>query len=349
MEYATLGRSGLSVSRVSFGTATFGDSSSMDAAVGNIGRIEPPEAKRILDRCREVGINYIDTADVYSAGDSERILGEALGANRRHFVIGSKVTMRMGPGQNDVGSSRLHILSACEASLRRLKTDWIDLYQLHYPDALTPIEETLRALEDLVRAGKVRYVGCSNFAGWQVVAGVAAAAATGCARFISHQISYSLTERDAEIELVPASLSQGVGIMIWGPLAGGFLSGKYRRGREKPKGARLDALPNYPSVKDWEKGYDIVEIVCAIAEQRGVSAAEVALNWTLRRPWISSVILGARNESQLESNLKALAWTLSAEEVQTLDAASEPFVPYPVSVHRLINRDRTTLLPTYRA
>jgi aryl-alcohol dehydrogenase-like predicted oxidoreductase len=320
----------------------------MDAAVGQIGRIDRPEARRMVDRCREAGINYIDTADVYSAGDSERILGDAVGVNRRHFIIGSKVTMRTGPGQNDVGSSRSHIVSACEASLGRLKTDWIDLYQLHYPDGLTPIEETLRALEDLVRAGKIRYVGCSNFAGWQVVAGVAAAAATGGERFVSHQISYSLTERDAEIELVPASLAHGLGIMIWGPLAGGFLSGKYRRGCDKPKGTRLDALPNYPSVRDWEKGFDIVEVVCAIAEQRGVSAAEVALNWALRRPWITSVILGARSEAQLDSNLKTLAWTLSAEEMQTLDAASEPYVPYPVSVQRLINGDRTPSLPRYR-
>lgn len=349
MNYAFLGRSGLSISRLSFGTATFGGSTSMDPAVGQIGQIDLAEAQRIVGECVAAGINYFDTADVYSAGDSETILGKALGPLRQDVVIGTKATMRMGPGRHDVGSSRLHIIRACEDSLRRLRTDWIDLYQLHYPDALTPIEETLRAMDDLVRSGKVRYIGCSNFLAWQVVRATAVSDALMRERFVSHQISYSLTERDAEVEVIPACLDQNVGLVAWGPLAGGFLSGKYRRGVAKPAGARLEKLPNYPSVRDWNKGYDIVDVVCEISKERGVAASEVAINWALRKPWISSIVLGARTEEQFSANLKANSWVLTAEEVARLDAVSAPVLPYPSSIHHMINKDRTFRLPSYRS
>lgn len=348
MEYAFLGRSGLSVSRLGFGTATFGTPNSVDAAVGQIGQIDVPEARRIIDLCCDVGINYFDTADVYSAGDAETVLGQALGPKRSQVLIGSKGTMRMGPGQHDLGSSRQHIIRACEDSLRRLGTEWIDLYQLHYPDSLTPIEETLRALDDLVRSGKVRYIGCSNFSGWQLTRALAVSEAADLERFVSHQISYSLTERDAENELIPAGMAQGVGLLVWGPLAGGFLSGKYRRGAARPKGTRLEALPNYPSVRNWEKGYDVVDALWKIATERDVSPGDVAINWILRKPWVSSVLLGARNETQLKANLKACEWALTQEEVALLDAASAPEIPYPYSIQRAFNPERHTPLPAYR-
>lgn len=348
MEYSFLGRSGLSVSRLSFGAATFGGPETADLAVGRIGVVEMPEAARLVDICIDAGINYFDTADVYSAGDSETILGQALGNKRKDIVLASKTTMPMGPGRHDRGASRQHIIRSCEDSLRRLNTDWIDLYQLHYPDYLTPVEETLRALDDLVRAGKIRYIGCSNYSGWHMMRNMAAADALGLERFVSHQLSYSLLDRDPEHELVPAAIDQGVGVLAWGPLSGGFLSGKYRRGQPLPEGSRFEALPNYPAPSDWEKGYEIVDALEAISQARGRTVAEVALNWVLRRPWVSSVIIGARTEAQLVANLKATGWTLTEEEVAALDAASATRVPYPYWVQQRINADRTPALQAYR-
>lgn len=348
MDYEFLGRSGLQVSRLAFGAATFGGPDTADLAVGRIGVVELPGAQRLVGLCRDAGINYFDTADIYSAGDSETILGQALGAERQHVVLATKTTMPMGPGRHDLGASRQHIVRACEDSLRRLGTDWIDLYQLHYPDYLTPIEETLRALDDLVRAGKVRYIGCSNYSAWHMMRAMAASDARHLERFISHQISYSLLDRDTEHEVVPAAIDQGVGLMAWGPLSGGFLSGKYRRNEPLPKGSRFEELPNYPGPNDLDRAHDVVDALRVVAAGCDRPVAEVAVNWVLRKPWISSVILGARTEEQLKTNLKATEWSLTGAEVATLDAASAPRVPYPYWVQQKINADRTPALPSYR-
>lgn len=349
MDYIFLGRSGLSVSRLSFGAATFGGADAADLAVGRIGVVELPGAQRLVGLCRDAGVNYFDTADVYSAGDSETILGKALGATRQQIVLGTKTTMPMGPGQHDLGASRQHIVRACEDSLRRLGTDWIDLYQIHYPDYLTPVEETLRALDDLVRSGKVRYIGCSNYSAWHMMRSTAASDARHLERFVSHQISYSLLDRDTELEVVPAAIDQGVGLMAWGPLSGGFLTGKYHRNQPMPKGSRFEELPNYPGPSDLDKAHDVVDAMRAIAEARDRPVAEVGINWVLRKPWISSVVLGARTEDQLKSNLKATEWALSEAEVATLDAVSAPRVPYPYWVQQKINAARTPALPFYHA
>jgi aryl-alcohol dehydrogenase-like predicted oxidoreductase len=356
MKYSFLGKSGLSVSRLAFGTATFASTASASTQIGTgealrIGQIDGAVARRMIGLCLDSGVNFFDTSNVYSAGESETILGQALGSGRQRVLLGTKVSLRVGPGEFDVGASRRHIISACEDSLRRLKTDWIDLYQLHYPDPLTPIEETLRALDDLVKTGKVRYIGCSNFSGWQVAAATGISAAKNLQKFVSHQIFYSLLGRDAEHELVPVSIDQDVGLMVWGPLANGFLSGKYTRGNPVPEQSRLEAMPNYPAFHDWEaameKGYDLLETVQSIAAARGRPVSDVAINWILRKPWINSVVLGARNEAQLKANLKATEWALTEAEVATLDAASAPHVPYPYWTQQAV-MERRLPLPSYR-
>jgi len=338
----------LSVSRLAFGGATLGGPDSADLAVGRIGVVELPLAQRLTGLCLDAGINYFDTADVYSAGDSETILGQALGAERQNVLIGTKTSMPMGTGRHDRGASRQHLIRACENSLRRLGTDWIDLYQIHYPDYLTPVEETLRALDDLVRSGKVRYLGCSNYSAWHMMRSTAASDLLNLERFVSHQISFSLVDRDTEQEVVPAAIDQGVGLMAWGPLSGGFLTGKYRRDAPMPKGSRFEALPNYPGLSDWEKGYAVVDAMRSIAESHDRPVAEVGINWVLRKPWISAVILGARTEEQLKANLRATEWTLTEDEVATLDAVSAPKIAYPYWVQQQINAERTPPLPSYR-
>ena len=335
MENRLLGRSGLLVSALSFGAMTFGG----EGMFQMVGKTDENEAERLVQLCFDAGINFFDTADGYSNGRSEEILGHALGARRQRAVIATKAWARMGPGPNDIGASRLHLIQACEASLRRLKTDYIDLYQIHGFDALTPLEETLRALDDLVRSGKVRYVGASNYAGWQLMKALAISDGRGFERYVSQQIYYSLAGREAEHELVPLSLDQGVGIMVWSPLAFGMLSGKFRRGRPDPEGAR-GTLAGAPGKVDRARLDDITDALAAIAEARGVTLAQVALNWLLRKPGVTSVILGARNETQLKDNLAAATWSLSDEEVSRLDAASAQPLPYPYGVQKQVFGER---------
>jgi aryl-alcohol dehydrogenase-like predicted oxidoreductase len=325
MDYRQLGRSGLRVSALTLGTMTFGGAGKF-ASVGTTG---VDDARRQIDMCLDAGVNMIDTADVYSDGASEEILGQALAGRRDHVLLATKARMAMGDGPNDAGLSRHHLIRACEASLRRLGTDHVDLYQVHEWDGVTPMEETLGALDDLVRAGKVRYVGCSNFSGWQLSKALGVSERLGLARYVSQQIYYSLQSRDAVYELVPAGIDQGVGILVWSPLAGGLLSGKYRRGQEGPAGARHLTDWNEPPVRDEEQTYDVIEAAVEIGARHGVSAAQVALAWLLGRPGVSSVVVGARTDEQLADNLAAAQLELSAEERARLDALSAPPLIYP--------------------
>ena len=325
MEYRFLGRSGLQVSALSFGTMTFGGGEYFK----HMGNAQVDDARRLIDICLEAGVNLFDTADVYSQGRSEEVLGAAIGHERREKVlIATKAFARMGPGLHDVGTSRQHLIMACENSLRRLGTDTIDLYQVHGFDSLTPVEETLSALDQLVRQGKVRYVGCSNFSGWHLMKSLAIAERQSLERFASQQVYYTLLARELEYELIPLGLDQQIGILVWSPLSFGLLSGKYRRNTPKPDDTRLAQLEP-PGPVDWERLYHIVDVLGEIAGQRGKSIAQVALNWLLRRPGISSLILGARNESQLRDNLGAVGWSLTEEEVRRLEAASDVPEIYP--------------------
>ncbi len=324
MEYRQLGRSGLKVSSLTMGTMTFGGR----GVFGKVGDTDLAGAKRQIDMCVAAGLNLIDTADVYSNGLSEEIVGEAVKDRRNGLILATKARFPMGDGPNDRGLSRYHLVNACEISLKRLKTDRIDLYQLHEWDGLTPLEETLEALDLLVRAGKVRYVGASNFSGWHLMKALAIAARDRLPSFVSQQIHYTLQAREAEQELVPITLDQGLGILVWSPLAGGLLSGKYRRGQSQPEGRKLNEWTE-PPVHDEAKLYDIVDAVVDIAKQRGVSGAEVALAWLLGRPGVTSVIVGARTDKQLEANLKAADLVLSAEETARLDAVSRMPLAYP--------------------
>ena len=324
MEYRLLGASGLEVSVLSMGTMTLGGEGRFAA----MGSVQEEEARRFVEICLEAGVNLFDTADIYSFGKSEEVLGKALGADRKDIVLATKVFVRLGAGTNKCGLSRRYIVEACEASLRRLGTDYIDLYQAHSFDSLTPLEETLRAFEDLIRAGKIRYAGCSNYTGWQLMKALFTADRVGVDRYISQQINYSLLARDAEHELVPAGLDQGVGIMAWSPLQAGLLSGKFRRGQARPAESRLNTL-EVPGTFEEERIYKIVDSLAAIAAQRGVSISQVALNWVLRKPGVDTVIIGARNEQQLRDNLAAASWTLTEDEVERLDAVSALPLPYP--------------------
>lgn len=324
MEYRLLGASGLEVSVLSFGTMTMGGEGRF-AAMGNV---QAEEAQRQVEICIEAGVNVFDTADIYSFGKSEEVLGKALGARRKDVVIATKGFNRLGSGVNKSGTSRAHILEACEASLRRLGTDYIDLYQVHSFDSLTPPEETLRAFDDLIRAGKVRYAGCSNYSGWQLMKALSVSDRLGIPRYISQQINYSLMARDAEYDMVALGLDQRIGVMVWSPLQFGLLSGKFRRGQAKPTESRLNSL-DAPGVVDEERLFRIVDALAAIAEQRGVSISQVALNWVMRKPGVDTVIIGARNEQQLRDNLAAASWALTEAEVESLDAVSVLPLPYP--------------------
>ena len=335
MEQRFLGKSGLQVSALSFGAMTFGG----EGMFSVIGKTEQAEADRLVGICLDAGITLFDTADAYSNGRSEEMLGRALAGNRAKAIIATKAWGRTGPGANDIGASREHIVQACEASLKRLGTDYIDLYQIHGFDPLTPLEETLRALDDLVRAGKVRYIGASNYGGWQMMKALAIADQRGFERYRSHQIYYSLAGRDAEHELAPLSLDQGVGILVWGPLAFGMLSGKFRRGSPDPAGAR-GTLTGAPGGTARARIDDITDALAEIAEARGVTMAQVAFNWLLAKPAVSSIIIGARNEAQLKDNLAAASWSLSAEEVTRLDAVSATPLPYPLDVQKGVFKER---------
>jgi aryl-alcohol dehydrogenase-like predicted oxidoreductase len=327
MEHRHLGRSGLRVSALALGTMTFGGRGRF-AAVGSTG---VDGAARQIDMALDAGIDLIDTANVYSSGLSEEIIGEVLDQNgrRERVLLATKARMPMGDGANDAGLSRHHLIAACEASLRRLRADHIDLYQVHEWDGLTPLEETLGALDDLVRSGKVRYIGCSNYAGWQLVKALGVSERRGLERFVSHQIHYSLQAREAEYELIPAGLDQGLGVMVWSPLAGGLLSGKYRRGEQGPEGARGLSDWDEPPVRDPEALYDIVDVLVEIARARGVSAAQVALAWLLGRPGVSTVVIGARTDEQLADNIAAAGLDLSGDERARLDEVSAPPLLYP--------------------
>ncbi len=330
-----MGRSGLRVSAFSFGAMTFGG----EGMFGMMGRIQEQEAERLCGLCLDGGITTFDTADAYSAGRSEEILGYALREKRQQSIIATKCWGRVGPGPNDLGSSRLHIVQACEASLGRLKTDYIDLYQIHCFDGLTPLEETLRALDDLLSAGKVRYIGCSNYAGWQLMKALAISDRNGWERYVSHQIYYSLAGRDAENDLLPLGVDQGVGTIVWGPLAFGLLTGKFRRGRPDPEGAR-GTLAGAPGGIERERLDAITDVMAAIAETRGATMAQVAMNYLLRKPAITTVLFGARDEAQLKDNIAAAGWTLSDDELAQLDKASAKPLPYPQWAHKTVFAER---------
>jgi aryl-alcohol dehydrogenase-like predicted oxidoreductase len=326
MEFRILGRSGLKVPVLSLGTGTFGGSNDFFRAWGNSG---VPEATRLVDICLEAGVNMFDTADIYSEGESEKILGAAIAGRRDKVLISTKATFKMGSGPNEVGSSRYHLISACEASLRRLKTDYIDIYQMHGFDALTPVEETLSALNNLVQSGKVRYIGCSNFSGWHLMKSLDVSERYGWSRYVAHQAYYSLIGREYEWELMPLGIDQGVGCLVWSPLGWGRLTGKIRRDQPLHKESRLHKTADYgPPVND-EYVYKVVDALDEVAKETGKSVAQIALNWLLQRPTVANVIIGARNEEQLRQNLGAVGWNLTAAQVAKLDAASNVTLVYP--------------------
>jgi aryl-alcohol dehydrogenase-like predicted oxidoreductase len=337
MDYRLLGRSGLKVSSLALGTMTFGGKGFFAKA----GNTDLAGARRQIDRCIEAGVNLFDTADVYSAGLSEEILGQALGSRRNQVLIATKARFPMGEGPNDRGNSRYHLIRACEASLARLRTDRLDLYQLHEWDGQTPLEETLEALDQLQRSGKVRYIGVSNFSGWHLMKMLGAAERHGFARPVAQQIHYTLQAREAEYELLPITLDQGLGVLVWSPLAGGLLSGKYRRGKPQPEGTRQAAQWNEPPVRDAEALYDIVEVLLSVAEaHHPASASQVALAWLLSRPGIASLIIGARTDEQLADNLSAAELKLTPEEIGRLERVSRPPLIYPYWHQRASAVDR---------
>ncbi len=327
MDYRQLGGSGFKVPVLSLGTATFGDSPRF-AAWGGLGA---REATRLVDLCLDAGLTMFDSADMYSEGLAEEALGAAIKGRRDRVIVSTKATFRTGPGPNDVGSSRHHLVKACEASLRRLGTDYIDLYQLHGFDPVTPVEEALGALDDLVRAGKVRYLGCSNFSGWHLMKSLAVSQARGLARYVAHQAFYSLVGRDYEWELMPLALDQKVGAVVWSPLGMGRLGGRMRRGQPLPAVTRLRdpaTQPYLPPVED-EFVFCIVDVLDAIAQETGKTVPQVAINWVLGRPTVATVIIGARNEAQLRENLGAAGWALTPAQIARLDAASAKPRAYP--------------------
>jgi aryl-alcohol dehydrogenase-like predicted oxidoreductase len=326
MEYRQLGKSGLKVPVLSYGTGTFGGGTEFFKAWG---ASDVAEATRLVDLCLDAGVNLFDTADVYSNGLSETILGKAIAGRRDKVLVSTKATFRMADGPNDLGSSRHHLVQACEASLRRLGTDYIDIYHLHGFDALTPIEEVLSTLDNFVTSGKVRYIACSNFSGWHLMKSLDVADRYGWARYVGHQVYYSLIGREYEWELMPLGLDQGVGALVWSPLGWGRLTGKIRRGQPLPKESRLHKTAEQgPQVSD-EYLYRVVDALDAVAKECGKSVPQVALNWLLQRPTVSTVIMGARNEEQLRQNLDSAGWNLSAAQVAKLDAASDLIPVYP--------------------
>jgi aryl-alcohol dehydrogenase-like predicted oxidoreductase len=336
MEYRTLGASGLRVSVLTMGTMTFGGR----GGFSQVGTTDIDEARHQVDLCLEAGINLIDTADVYSGGVSEEIVGQAVKGRREQVLLATKVRMSMGGGPNDAGLSRHHIIDGCEQSLRRLGTDHIDLYQVHEWDGQTPLEETLGALEHLVQSGKVRYLGASNYTAWQLMKALGTADRSGLPRFVSQQIYYSLQAREAEYELVPLAVDQGLGVLVWSPLAGGLLSGKYRRGRQPPAGSRHLTDWNEPPVYDQERLYDTIEVLVEIGAGHGVSAAQVALAYLLGKPAVTSLVVGARTREQLADNLAAADLELTEQERARLDEVSRPPLLYPYWHQAATARDR---------
>jgi aryl-alcohol dehydrogenase-like predicted oxidoreductase len=325
MDYRQLGRSGLKVSALTLGTMTFGGRDKF----ADVGTTDVKTAARQLDICLDAGVNFVDTADVYSDGLSEQILGQIIRGRRDRLLLATKARFPMGSGPNDEGLSRHHLIAACDASLQRLGVDHIDLYQVHQWDGQTPLEETLDALDTLVHAGKVRYIGCSNYSAWHVTKALGISERRGFERFVSEQIHYTLQAREAEYELVPLAISEGLGILVWSPLAGGLLSGKYRRDEDPPPGSRHLTEWNEPPIRDEERLYDIVDVLVEVGEAHGVSAAQVSIAWLLGRPGVTSVVVGARTEEQLADNLAAAELELTGEERARLDDVSAPPLLYP--------------------
>jgi aryl-alcohol dehydrogenase-like predicted oxidoreductase len=340
MEYRYLGRSGLKISVLGLGTMTFGAS----GVFTPIGQTPLEEARKMVDRALEAGVNFIDTADIYSAGRSEEMIGEILKGRRDEVILATKARFPTGDGPNDAGSSRHHLMRSLEESLRRLQTDYVDLFQLHAWDGITPLEETLSTLSDMVHSGKVRYVGCSNYSAWHLMKSLAVADRNGFPRHVSHQIYYSLLAREVEYELVPAALDQGVGILVWAPLAGGLLTGKYRRGADGqlagPQGARHLSGWHEPPIYDWDKAFAIIDTVVEIARQRGIPPAQVALAYLRDKPGIASLVVGARDQEQLSVNLGSAEVVLSEEERKRLDEVSAPPLLSPYWHQAANARDR---------
>jgi aryl-alcohol dehydrogenase-like predicted oxidoreductase len=331
MEYRRLGASGLKVPALSFGTGTFGGAGPLFGAWGNT---DAKAARRLIDICLDAGVNLFDTADVYSNGASEEVLGEAVKGRRSEVLISTKTALPMGEGPNEAGSSRSRLLKATDDALRRLGTDYIDLLQLHAFDAGTPIEEVLSTLDELVRAGKLRYVGVSNFSGWHLMKSLALAEKYGHPRYVAHQVYYSLIGRDYEWELMPLGIDQGVGALAWSPLGWGRLTGKLRRGQPLPEGSRLHQTADYGPPVDDERLFRIVDQLDQIAVETGKNVPQIAINWLLQRPTVSSVIIGARDDEQLRQNLGAIGWTLSQEQIARLDTASAATAAYPYFPYR---------------
>ncbi|GAA0696063.1 aldo/keto reductase [Vreelandella titanicae] len=326
MEYRYLGRSGFKVPALGFGAGTFGGKGPLFSAWGNT---DVAQAKRLIDICLDAGVNLFDSADVYSDGASEAILGAAIKGRRDRVIVSTKLSLRSGDDANDVGSSRHHLIRATERALKRLGTDYIDVLQLHHFDAMTPVEEVMSALDDLVRAGKVRYLGASNFSGWQLMKSQSVAERYGYARFVANQTYYSLVGRDYEWELMPLGQDQGLGALVWSPLGWGRLTGKIRRGQPLPVGSRLHETEGFAPPVPNERLYRVLDVLFEIADEVGKSVPQVAINWLLRRPTVSSVLIGARDETQLRQNLGAVGWRLDESQIARLDVASAVTPPYP--------------------
>lgn len=327
MEYRQFGNSGLKVPVLSFGAGTFGGGNDFFKAWGATDDVNA--AKRMVDICLDAGINFFDTADIYSIGTSEEILGKAIGKRRDKCLISTKASFKMSDDPNDIGSSRFHLIKSCDASLKRLGTDYIDVYFMHGFDALTPVDEVVSTLDGLVKSGKVRYIGCSNFSGWHLMKSLDVAERYGWSRYVSHQAYYSLIGREYEWELMPLALDQKVATMVWSPLGWGRLTGKIRRGQPLPKDSRLHGTADYGPPVDDEYLYRVVDALDEIAKETGKSVAQIALNWLLQRPTVANIIIGARNEEQLKQNLGAIGWNLSAEQIAELDEASAITPAYP--------------------
>ena len=326
MEQRSLGQSGFRVPVLGFGSGTFGGQGPLFSAWGNT---DVAGARRIVDLCLDAGVTLFDSADVYSSGASEAILGAALEGRRSRAILSTKISLRVGDGPNDVGSSRSRLIDGTEAALRRLKTDYIDILQLHAFDATTSVERVARALEDLVRSGKVRYTGASNFSGWQLMKSLSASDRASLERHVVHQVYYSLIGRDYEWELMPLGLDQGVSALVWSPLGWGRLTGKIRRGQPLPKASRLHETAGFAPPVDVERVYRVVDALDEVAKETGKTLPQIALNWLLLRPSVASILIGARDEAQLRENLGALGWTLDSDQIARLDAASQVVPPYP--------------------
>jgi len=326
MEYRFLGASGFKVPVLGFGAGTFGGSGPLFSAWGDT---DVSAAKRLIDICLDAGVNLFDSADVYSNGASESILGEAIRGRRDKVIISTKLTLRAGDGPNDVGASRHHLIDATNKALRRLGTDYIDLLQLHHFDANTPVDSVVSTLDDLVRAGKIRYLGVSNFSGWQIMESLAVADRYGYSRYVANQTYYSLIGRDYEWDLMPLGQRQGLGAIVWSPLGWGRLTGKIRRNQPLPANSRLIETESFAPPVQEDRLYQVVDALDEVAKETGKTIPQIAINWLLKRPTVSSVLIGARNEEQLRQSLGAIGWTLSEEHMNKLDAASAVTPPYP--------------------